>query len=153
MKIENKKKEYQEQLQKGYIIISKGNEKWMVCSDPLTNITAREILSKHNYSRCGYSDWQIGFITDYYLDIRKVYSSIKHYLGKEIAICKDGQYFASKYNDYYVFRWETYIRIKSNNVVFLDGVGDEYEYDIKNPKMVYYEKDDRMNALLVRKIQ
>lgn len=153
--IENKKKYYQEMIElKGYIVVKKNGEEWMVCINTLKSVTANEILSKNKYSRLGYSDWQIGDIGDFYLEYRNIAEEIRHYLGATIPIFEGGRYFAGIYNDYYVWKWRTSLTARPNKRSYLDGIGDGYEFSINDPDLVYYKEPDiRLDAILVRKIR
>lgn len=159
--IENKKKELRNFLKKGYIIVEVEGQKWMVCIEPLKDVSGKEVKNNGFYSRYGYNDWQIGGWFTFYQEIAKVHSEIYHYLSITIPICEN-------YQDYWDpgekkdILTKTYMECYScGKTEYLDKKGSTYYYrytGVIRDNSPYRDREYVMNnktanALLVRKVR
>ena len=162
--IESKKTELQNMLKKGYIVVEVNQQKWMVCIEPLQNVSGKEVKNRNYYSRFGYSDWEIGDWNAFSYELGKAYSVISHYLLITPPICKTNQ-------NYWGF-WTcsgnekkqilTGIQLAySYSGEFLDGKGSMYYYystgKIRDSSPFcdreYTMNNEVANAILVRRIK
>lgn len=147
-KIEAKKSELRDYLQKGYIIVEQNNEKWMICTEPLRDISSKEAKAGRYYSACGFSDWKIGSWNEFYQAHCKIYSEMVYYLGKNIPIYENDLFYWQWLPGLFAlsFHWKY-----SHETEYLDGKKGGAYYprsDYKNMR-----KSGKANALLVRKIK
>ena len=160
-KIEAKKTELRGYLQKGYIIVKNDGQKWMVCTEPLKDISGKEVKAKKYYTYHGYSDWQIGNWINYCWEIAEVHSEIYHYLSITMPICENYQdYWGGKPEKKYIYTG-TYFSASYGNTEYLDKKGDSFYYQFSGmiyDKSPYQDREYVMNnktanALLVRKVR
>lgn len=151
-KIEEKKNELRAYLQKGYIVVNVDAQKWMVCIEPLKEVSGKEVKENNYYSRHGYNDWKIGDFMYYIEDIGILYSEIYHYLSIVLPICQKG---ASYWG-------QTEAKLMINHDLFnvyvlydyLDGKGFKYAWWFKTKdEGMNTMNNKKANALLVRKIK
>ena len=119
--IEAKKAELRGYIQKGYIIVEVDGQKWMVCTEPLRDISRNEAEAGRYYSACGFSDWKVGFWGTFSMSVLgNIYSEIKHYLNTTIPICEQAYYWIMP-----SFISKTQMR-KMGEVSYLDEEGANY---------------------------
>lgn len=159
--IENKKAELREYLQKGYILIEKDGQKWMVCINPLMDISGKEVRQEKSYSCCGYNDWGIGSWATFAVKVSSIYSEVKHYLLKSLPICERGlDYWTFSTTEKLTIQTEVWMERSSSRIEYLDGEDfcyfpqwkglkcnksyDDYEFTMNSKKAC---------ALLIRKVK
>jgi TolB-like protein len=159
-----RKKELQEQLSKGYLIIEHKNAEWMVCIDPLTNVYGSEVRKRNYYSCYGYNDWQIiGDVVSVSIHARMVLSEIKHYLGITIPLCTNGldfwEFTETKNGSILLSRMDNWKFEVSGKDNFLDGEDKSYIWHLsgctreKDPYYNYHMNTKKANAILMRKVR
>ena len=162
--IENKKAELKSFLQKGYFIVEIDGQKWMVCTEPLKDVSGKEVKNKNFYSHCGYSDWQIGSWMEYCSAISKVNSEMLHYLSITMPIFENyalGYWGINPETEKKTIYTGIYEQWYYGNTEYLDKKGDvcyyissEYVRD-KSPfqDREYVMNNKTANAILVRKVR
>ena len=158
-KVEEKKAELGEFLRKGYVVITKDNKEYMVCIEPLRDVSGKEVREGRYYSRCGFSDWMIGDVRHYVGDIESEY---RHYLGyntplfniaPDVWFCDGGDKMLYIGKD---------MKVKEitdqGHVVIVDGI-TQYFYCPTSLDFSLYAKDEckmnnkKANAFLVRRVK
>ena len=153
--IEAKKAELRDFLRKGFVVISINKEKFMVCIEPLRDVSGKEVMEGRYYSRCGFSDWEIGNVLPYVAGIESEY---RHYLGYNSPLF-------NIFPDVWL-RGDNYLLIAAgikltkqlsspgtpSRYQYLDGIGNHFIYTYS-----FYSKGKmeniKANALLVRKVK
>lgn len=153
--IENKKYELQKVLRNRYCVVEVDNQKWMVCIEPLTDVTRGTFHQKNYYSRCGYSNWHIGDYSDYAHKLDLIASEIYHYLGVSIPIFENGRYFIAQDSEKnnkkdcsVMYCGPTHIN--QTNYTYLDKPGKYRIMDVGY--FNFLKKGQKVDAILVRKV-
>ena len=147
-KIEEKKNELRAYLQKGYIVVNVDGQKWMICTEPLRDISRKEVEEYRHYSACGFSDWTIGNWFDFRFSILgTIYSEMFHYLNIRLPICENELYYWMWVPGLYAI--PTHME-QAGDCTYLDRSGILYYATWRNNSE---RKNGKANALLVRKIQ
>ena len=147
-KIEEKKNELRAYLQKGYIVVNVDGQKWMICTEPLRDISRKEVEEYRHYSACGFSDWTIGNWFDFRFSILgTIYSEMFHYLNIRLPICENELYYWMWVPGLYAI--PTHME-QAGDCTYLDRSGILYYATWRNNSE---RKKGKANALLVRKIQ